>query len=98
MAVAEVKTSRLGIWPMLTLFGILLVSLSLMSDATHNSERFGQLYSWLLLINALGFTLLFFAMHLKAMRNEVLRRRVKALTMAEVSRMRSREARSAPAE
>jgi heme exporter protein C len=51
-----------------------------------------------LLINALGFTLLFFAMHLKAMRNEVLRRRVKALTMAEVSRMRSREARSAPAE
>ena len=53
MAVAAVNRSRLGIWPMLILFGILLVSLSLMSDATHNSERFGQLYSWLLLLNAL---------------------------------------------
>jgi nitrogen fixation/metabolism regulation signal transduction histidine kinase len=37
---------------------MLLVSLSLMSDATHNSERFGQLYSWLLLINALGLIVL----------------------------------------
>ena len=43
---------------MLVLFGMLLVSLSLMSDATHNSERFGQLYSWLLLINALGLVVL----------------------------------------
>jgi nitrogen fixation/metabolism regulation signal transduction histidine kinase len=43
---------------MLLLFFILLVSLSLMSDATHNSERFGQLYSWLLLINALGLIVL----------------------------------------
>ncbi len=43
---------------MLILFGILLVSLSLMSDATHNSERFGQLYSWLLLVNALGLIVL----------------------------------------
>jgi heme exporter protein C len=34
---------------------------------------------WPLLIMALGFTLLFFAMHLQAMRNEVLRRRVKAM-------------------
>jgi heme exporter protein C len=34
---------------------------------------------WPLLVMALGFTLLFFAMHLKAMRNEVLRRRVKAM-------------------
>ncbi|MGB5537397.1 MAG: ATP-binding protein, partial [Thiogranum sp.] len=40
------------------LFCILLVSLSLMSDATHNSDRFGQLYSWLLLINALGLIVL----------------------------------------
>jgi len=39
-----------------------------------------------LLISAVGFTLLFIAMHLKAMRNEVLRRRVKSLTMAEVER------------
>jgi heme exporter protein C len=32
-----------------------------------------------LIVMAVGFTLLFFAMHLKAMRNEILRRRVKAL-------------------
>ncbi len=58
MAVAAVSRSRLGIWPMLVLFVILLVSLSLMSDATHNSERFGQMYSWLLLLNALGLVVL----------------------------------------
>jgi heme exporter protein C len=34
---------------------------------------------WPLLVMALGFTLMFFAMHLKAMRNEILRRRVKAM-------------------
>lgn len=34
---------------------------------------------WPLIIMALGFTLLFFAMHLKAMRNEIMRRRVKAM-------------------
>ncbi len=34
---------------------------------------------WPLLVMAIGFTLLFFALHLKAMRNEVLRRRVKAM-------------------
>ena len=39
-----------------------------------------------LLVSAVGFTVLFFAMHLKAMRNEILRRRVKALTLAEVER------------
>ncbi len=49
---------RLGIWPMLGLFLLLLVSLSFMSSATHNSERFGQLYTWLLLINALGLVVL----------------------------------------
>ena len=37
-----------------------------------------------LLVNALGFTLLFLALHLKAMRNEVQRRRVKALQIAAV--------------
>jgi nitrogen fixation/metabolism regulation signal transduction histidine kinase len=58
MATAAVTRSRLGILPMLVLFCILLVSLSLMSDATHNSERFGQLYSWLLLINAIGLVVL----------------------------------------
>lgn len=38
-----------------------------------------------LLISAAGFTLLFFAMHLKAMRNEIYRRRVKSLTLAKVA-------------
>jgi heme exporter protein C len=37
-----------------------------------------------LLVNALGFTLLFLALHLKAMRNEVQRRRVKALQITAV--------------
>ncbi len=41
-----------------------------------------------LLIMAAGFTLLFFALHLKAMRNEILRRRVRSLRMAEVANAR----------
>lgn len=41
---------------------------------------------WPLIVMAVGFTLLFFALHMKAMRNEVMRRRVKALQMAEVER------------
>ena len=39
-----------------------------------------------LLVMALGFTLLFFAMHLKAMRNDVMRRRVKSMRMSEIAR------------
>ena len=39
-----------------------------------------------LLVMAVGFTILFAALHVKAMRNEILRRRVKALQMAEVER------------
>jgi len=39
-----------------------------------------------LLVNAAGITLLFFALHMKAMRNEILRRRVRALTRSEVER------------
>jgi heme exporter protein C len=39
-----------------------------------------------LLVMAAGFTLLFVAMHLLAMRNEILRRRIKALTLVEVAR------------
>ncbi|MDQ8698524.1 heme ABC transporter permease [Hyphomicrobium sp. LHD-15] len=39
-----------------------------------------------LLLSAIGFTLLFFALHLKAMQNEILRRRVKSLRLAEVER------------
>jgi heme exporter protein C len=37
-------------------------------------------------VMAVGFTVLFVALHLKAMRNEILRRRVKALQMVEVER------------
>ena len=36
---------------MLGLFALLLVSLYVMSDAAQNSDRFGRLYIWLLLIN-----------------------------------------------
>ena len=42
-----------------------------------------------LLISALGFTVLFIAMHMKGMRNEILRRRVKALTLSQVERAQS---------
>ena len=39
-----------------------------------------------LLISAAGFLLLFIALHLKAMQNEIMRRRVKAMRVAEVER------------
>jgi nitrogen fixation/metabolism regulation signal transduction histidine kinase len=52
------KRTGLTLLPMLLLFALLLVSLTLMSDATHNSKRFGELYSWVLLINAIGLVIL----------------------------------------
>ncbi len=39
-----------------------------------------------LLLAAIGFTLLFIALHLKGMQNEILRRRVKAMRLAQVER------------
>jgi heme exporter protein C len=39
---------------------------------------------WPLLVMALGMLALFVAVHMKAMRNEILRRRVRALRLAEV--------------
>lgn len=48
------KRLTTGIVPILALVVLLLASLKLMSDATENSTRFGELYSLLLLINALG--------------------------------------------
>lgn len=39
-----------------------------------------------LLVSAIGFSLLFFALHLKGMRNEIIRRRVKARQLKEVDR------------
>ena len=43
-----------GVFPILGLGGLLLVSLLLLSDATQNSARFGQLYSALLVVTVLG--------------------------------------------
>ena len=54
MATGTLKRLNFGILPMLLVFALLLVSLWFMSDATHNSERFGELYSLLLLVNAIG--------------------------------------------
>lgn len=45
---------------------------------------------WPLLVMATGFSILFVAMHMKAMRNEILRRRAVALEMAAVRRSASR--------
>ena len=50
---------------------------------------------WPLLVMAVGFTLLFFALHLKAMRNEILRRRVRSLTLAEIERAARQDAEAA---
>lgn len=58
MAAGPVRRIGFGMLPMLGLFTLLLVSLSLMSDATHNSERFGELYSLLLVVNAVGLVIL----------------------------------------
>jgi heme exporter protein C len=52
---------------------------------------------WPLLVMAVALTVLFLAMHLKAMRNEILRRRAKSLMLAEVERSRPRSS-SLPAE
>ena len=49
-----------------------------------------------LLVMALGFTLLLIALHLKAMRNEILRRRVKAATIRAVERASRAETAVAP--
>jgi nitrogen fixation/metabolism regulation signal transduction histidine kinase len=58
MAPGAITRVGFGILPMLVLFSLLLVSLTLLSDATHNSERFGQMYSMLLLVNAAGLVFL----------------------------------------
>ncbi len=58
MAAGSLKRVGSGILPMLLLFALLLVSLALLSDATHNTERFGQMYSTLLLVNAAGLVFL----------------------------------------
>jgi heme exporter protein C len=65
------------------------------------STRFAQtldpVFRTPLLVMALGFTLMLIALHLKAMRNEILRRRVKAMTMRAVERAARAEAAGARA-
>ena len=47
---------------------------------------------WPLIVMALGFTLTFFTLHMMAMRNEILRRRVRAIQRVEARRAERREA------
>jgi len=54
MANRTLKRFITGVGPVLTFVLLLLVSLVLMSNATQGSAHFGQLYSVLLVINALG--------------------------------------------
>ncbi len=54
MANQALKRFITGVGPILVFVLLLLVSLVLMSNATQGSARFGQLYSVLLVINALG--------------------------------------------
>ena len=58
MAAGSLKRTGFGVLPMLVLFVLLLVSLYLLSDATDNSEHFGQMYSLLLIVNAASLVLL----------------------------------------
>ena len=58
MAAGSLKSSSFGVLPMLVLFILLLVSLYFLSDATDNSEHFGEMYSVLLIINAASLVLL----------------------------------------
>ena len=58
MAITVIRRWSAGPVPMAILFGLLLVSLYLMGRATQNSEEFGRLYVWLLVINVLLLVLL----------------------------------------
>ena len=50
----SLKNVMTGATPILLLVALLLTTLSLMSDATENSARFSEIYSLLLILNALG--------------------------------------------
>jgi len=58
MAITALKKLFSGVKPIAALFVLLLASLGLMSDATHSSTVFGQLYTFLLIINGLAIILL----------------------------------------
>ncbi|MDX1605582.1 MAG: HAMP domain-containing protein, partial [Candidatus Competibacterales bacterium] len=55
---AAVTAASRRLWPMLSLFVLLLAALVLMSHATQNASRFGELYTGLLLGSTLGLLLL----------------------------------------
>ena len=59
---------------------------TLHQSSTRLSGTLDPVFRTPLWVMAVGFMLLFLALHLKAMRNELLRRRVKALTLAAVER------------
>ena len=59
---------------------------TLHQSSTRLSGTLDPVFRTPLWVMAVGFLLLFLALHLKAMRNELLRRRVKALTLAAVER------------
>ncbi len=58
MVTRTLRRLSAGITPVITLFFLLLVSLYLMSSATKNSAQFGQLYSFLLVLNILELVVL----------------------------------------
>ena len=58
MAARILKRLTSGFLPAAVLFTVLLVSFTLMGDATQNSEKFNRLFSLLLLINGLGLIIL----------------------------------------
>ncbi len=59
---------------------------TLHQPSTRFTQSLDPVFRTPLLIMATGFTLMLIALHLKAMRNEILRRRVKAMTMRAVER------------
>jgi len=58
MAIAALTRLTTGLAPILAMVVLALVSLTLMGEATKDSARFGQLYSWLLAANAVGLLIL----------------------------------------
>ena len=58
MVIRTLRRLSAGIAPVIVLFLLLLISLYLMSSATQNSAQFGQLYSFLLVINVLELVVL----------------------------------------
>ncbi len=58
MATHPLKRLASGPLPAVTLVGLLLVSLFMMSESTQNSAQFGRLYVWLLGLNIAGLVVL----------------------------------------